>query len=58
MDLVAETVREITLNGVRIDPAAAYADGRIALSGLAERNLLVVTADCRYARDGTGPGGQ
>jgi len=26
-DLVASTVREITLNGVPLDPAAVYADG-------------------------------
>jgi aminopeptidase N len=53
-DLVAQTVREITLNGVAIDPAAACADGRIALSGLAERNELRVVADCAYSSDGTG----
>ncbi len=34
-DLVAETVHEIMLNGVSIDPAGAWADGRIALTGLA-----------------------
>ena len=54
VDLVAQTVREVTLNGVPVDPAAAYADGRITLAGLAERNTLTVTADCRYSRDGTG----
>jgi aminopeptidase N len=54
IDLIAETVREITLNGTRIDPAAAYADGRIALAGLAERNELRVTADCAYGTGGFG----
>jgi aminopeptidase N len=53
-DLVAETVHEITLNGVPIDPAAAYADGRIALTGLAERNELRVVADCAYETGGFG----
>ena len=53
-DLVADTVHEITLNGERLDPAAACADGRIALTGLAGENELTVVADCRYARDGTG----
>ncbi len=53
-DLVADTVHEVTLNGERLDPAAACADGRIALTGLAEENELTVVADCRYARDGTG----
>ena len=33
-DLVAPTVREITLNGRSLDPATAYADSRIALDGL------------------------
>jgi len=54
VDLVAESVRGITLNGAPIDPAAAYAHGRIALADLAEQNELTVVADCRYSRDGTG----
>ena len=53
-DLIAETVHEITLNGAPIDPAAAYADGRIALTGLAERNELRVVADCGYETGGFG----
>jgi aminopeptidase N len=51
-DLIAETVHEITLNGTSLDPATAYADGRIALSGLAEHNELRVVADCKYADGG------
>jgi aminopeptidase N len=54
VDLVAEMVREITLNGTPIDPARAWADGRIALRGLAPENELKVVADCRYSHDGTG----
>jgi aminopeptidase N len=53
-DLVAETVHEITLNGTPIDPATTWADGRIALAGLARQNELTVVADCRYSHDGTG----
>jgi aminopeptidase N len=53
-DLVGATVREITLNGVAIDPATAYADSRIALSGLQAENELVVSADCTYSRTGEG----
>ena len=53
-DLIADRVHEITLNGIAIDPAAAAADGRIVLTGLADRNELTVTADCRYSTDGTG----
>ncbi len=53
-DLVGASVREIVLNGVPVDPAEAYADGRIALTGLAERNELRVVADCSYSGDGAG----
>ena len=53
-DLVAETVHEIVLNGVSIDPAAAWADGRIALTGLDEHNVLRVVADGRYSSTGAG----
>ncbi len=53
-DLIAETVRDITLNGTPIDPATAYAEGRIALPDLAEHNELRVVADCAYTSDGSG----
>ncbi|MEQ4521710.1 aminopeptidase N [Nocardioides kribbensis] len=53
-DLVDATVHSITLNGESLDPAAAYADSRIALSGLAATNTLVVVADCTYSRTGEG----
>src|SRR5580698_1046838 len=53
-DLIAERVLEITLNGASLDPAAVYAEGRIALTGLAPRNELRVVADCGFAGDGTG----
>jgi len=51
-DLIAGAVHEITLNGTAVDPATAYADGRIQLSGLAEHNELRVVADCEYADGG------
>ena len=53
-DLVAPTVREITLNGRSLDPATAYADNRIALDGLEATNTLVVSADCAYSNTGEG----
>ncbi len=53
-DLIAETVHEIILNGVSLDPAATCADGRITLTGLAASNELRVVADCAYTRSGTG----
>jgi aminopeptidase N len=54
IDLIAPTVHEITLNGRRIDPAAAYADSRIALDDLAEQNELTVRATCAYSHTGEG----
>jgi aminopeptidase N len=53
-DLIAESVHEITLNGTPIDPATAYADGRIALTALAAHNQLQVVADCAYGTGGFG----
>jgi aminopeptidase N len=54
-DLVAEAVREITLNGTPVDPEEAWADGRIALTGLAAGpNELRVVADCAYTSDSKG----
>jgi aminopeptidase N len=53
-DLVAETVHDITLNGMPVDPATAWADGRIALPDLAARNELRVVAECEYASDSKG----
>ncbi|MCK6080807.1 aminopeptidase N [Microbacterium sp. EYE_5] len=54
IDLIAREVREITLNGRRIDPAAAFADSRIALDGLAADNELTIVADCEYTNTGEG----
>ena len=54
VDLVAEAVHEITLNGARVDPATTWADGRIALADLARSNELRIVADCRYNTGGIG----
>ena len=53
-DLVPHAVREITLNGVPLDPAAVCAQGRITLPALAAHNELRVAADCSYTGSGTG----
>jgi aminopeptidase N len=53
-DLIAETVHEITLNGMPIDPDTACGEGRIALPALAARNELRVVADCAYTTDSKG----
>ncbi|WP_347979166.1 aminopeptidase N [Microbacterium sp. ProA8] len=54
IDLIARGVREITLNGRSVDPAAAFSDSRIALDGLAADNELVIDADCLYTNTGEG----
>lgn len=54
IDLIARDVREISLNGEQLDPAEVFADSRIALTGLAEENVLVVDADCQYTNSGEG----
>ena len=53
IDLLAPTVREMTLNGAPVDQAA-FRDGRIQLAGLAAENELRVVADCAYSRHGEG----
>ena len=53
-DLVGATIHEITLNGAPLDPATAYVDSRIELTGLAADNELVVLADCTYCHTGEG----
>jgi|HubBroStandDraft_3_1064219.scaffolds.fasta_scaffold02295_2 aminopeptidase N len=59
VDLIADSVHEITLNGVPVDVAGAAPGegepgGRITLPPLASENVLRVAADCRYSGDGTG----
>ena len=53
-DLAGAEVVELALNGTAIDPDIAYADGRIALTGLAGQNELRVVADCAYTHDSKG----
>ncbi|WNV76907.1 aminopeptidase N [Geodermatophilus sp. DSM 44513] len=54
IDLVAETVRSATLNGVPLDVAGYSAEEGLPLPGLAAENTLVVEADCRYSNSGEG----
>ncbi|WP_243074977.1 aminopeptidase N [Microbacterium sp. SS28] len=53
IDLIARSVREITLNGRSID-TAVFADSRIVLDGLDAQNELVVDADALYTNTGEG----
>jgi aminopeptidase N len=52
-ELLADKVREITLNGRPLDPEQVCTAGRLALAGLAESNELRVVADVRYSGDGS-----
>ncbi len=54
IDLVAADVRSATLNGAELDVSGYDEAGGIALPDLAERNELVVDADCRYMNTGEG----
>jgi aminopeptidase N len=55
IDLVAPSVREVTLNGDSLDPAEVFRDSRITLPGLLQgRNVLRVVADCAYTNTGEG----
>ncbi|GAA2024739.1 aminopeptidase N [Terrabacter terrae] len=54
IDLIADSVERVTLNGVDLDPAQVFADSRIALPGLAAVNELTVDATGRYTNTGEG----
>jgi aminopeptidase N len=54
IDLVAAEVHSITLNGAGLDPAAVFADSRIALADLPADNTLTVVATCEYSHTGEG----
>jgi aminopeptidase N len=53
LNLAAPRVHAITLNGSPIS-TAAFDDERIMVTGLADRNVLVVDAECAYSRSGEG----
>ena len=54
LDLIADEVTSVTLNGESVEPGEVFADDRIALNNLRERNEVVVTAVCRYSTTGEG----
>ncbi|OZG61259.1 aminopeptidase N [Bifidobacterium lemurum] len=54
LDLIADEVTAVTLNGEALDPAEVFADDRIALNDLKESNDVVVEALCRYSNTGEG----
>ena len=47
LDLIADEVTSIDLNGKSLDPAVAFQDNRIELTDLKEKNEVTVEARCR-----------
>ncbi|MGV0624652.1 aminopeptidase N [Mycolicibacter minnesotensis] len=54
IDIAAQTVRSATLNGRALDVSAYDESTGIALTGLAERNVVEIDADCHYSNTGEG----
>ena len=54
LDLTAESVRTVTLNGVSISPDEVFDGNRLTLSALAADNTLHVVADCSFMNTGEG----
>jgi aminopeptidase N len=54
IDIAADNVHSAALNGRELDVSGYDESTGIALTGLAEHNVLVVDADCRYSNTGEG----
>jgi aminopeptidase N len=54
IDIAADSIRSATLNGRDIDVSGYDESTGIPLHGLAQRNVLIVDADCRYSNTGEG----
>lgn len=54
LDLAAATIHRATLNGADIDVSGYDESTGIPLTGLLERNVVVVEADCLYSNTGEG----
>jgi aminopeptidase N len=54
IDLVADEIRSIVLNGVSIEPATNREADRIELADLQAENELEIVAECRYMHTGEG----
>jgi aminopeptidase N len=54
IDIAARSVHSATLNGVELDVTGYDESKGIALTGLAEHNVLVVDAECAYSNSGEG----
>jgi len=54
IDLIADSVESVTLNGTELDPAQVVDGGRITLPDLARDNTVTIVAQCRYMNTGEG----
>lgn len=54
IDLIADHVRSIELNGESLDPAEYFSDSRITLPNLQSTNTLMVLSDQAYTNTGEG----
>ena len=54
LDLIADSVESVELNGRLLDPREAYADSRVQLPHLASRNHVRIESTQRYTNTGEG----
>ncbi|PRI11964.1 aminopeptidase N [Leucobacter massiliensis] len=54
VDLIADSVERIELNGESLDPAGLFADSRVQLPGLAAENTVRIVSTQRYTNTGEG----
>lgn len=54
IDLIADSVEALELNGVSLDPSAHFADSRVQLRDLAPSNTLRIRSTQRYTNTGEG----
>jgi aminopeptidase N len=54
IDIAADTIRSASLNGRDLDVSGYDESTGIPLRGLANRNVFIVDADCRYSNTGEG----
>ena len=54
LDLIADRVRTLRLNGRALDPSEVFDGSRVQLAGLDVHNTVEVDAECRYMRTGEG----
>ncbi|QZY52359.1 aminopeptidase N [Leucobacter tenebrionis] len=54
IDLIADSVESVELNGRSLDPAQVFSDSRVQLPELAEQNVLRIASTQRYMNTGEG----